>query len=545
MPVNSNSVAYLDGQVEAMKTERQSFIQHYKDLSEHIMPRKGRFMTEDRNRGDKRKYNTIINSVATRALRTATAGMFSGVASPSRPWFMSQTEDTDLMEFGPVKVWLHELDTTFRTILNRSNFYNMMPVKLLELLLFGTGAMSHVDDADVVARFYTHTAGSYMIGQNDRYQIDRFAREMEMTASQLVTQFGIDNVSALVKGAFERGEYHTWHKVRQLIEPNPNFDPDALDAEFKRFRSTYWENGATRDKRLSVSGFDEFPVYVTRWSVTGEDIYGTDCPAMTSLGDIRGLQIEEKRKAQAIDKLVNPPLHGPASVRNIPVQSLAGGLNIYDAQGSQDLKPVYQVDPRLNELRQDMNSVESRIEKAFFVDLFLAISNMEGVQPRNQLELSQRNQERLLQLGPVLERLQSEFLDQLINRLFAQVMRAELLPEVPEELEGQELNIRYVSSLAMAQRAVATGPIERVAGFVQGLSQTHEDVIDKFNADQAVDEYAELSGAIPTIIVPDDEVAAIREARAQQQAAAEQLAQEAAGADIAKTQVETAEKIDE
>jgi hypothetical protein len=529
-----------------MKTERQSFIQHYKDLAELVMPRKGRFFTENRNRGDKRQYNKIINSVATQALRTASNGMFSGVSSPSRPWFVSETDDMDLMEFGPVKIWLNDVDLLFRNILSRSNFYNMMPVKLMEVLLFGTGAMSHVDDAETLARFYTHTAGSYMIGQNDRYLVDRFAREIEMTTSQLVNQFGLENVSATVKSHFERGEFHKWHKVRQLIEPNPAFDEDALDSQFKRFRSTYWEVGsADRKKKLSVSGFDEFPVYVTRWSVTGEDIYGTDCPAMTSLGDIRGLQIEERRKAQAIDKFVNPPLQGPPSIRNIPVQSLAGGLNIYEAAGTQTLAPVYQVDPRLNELRADMAAIENRINQAFFVDLFLAISNMEGVQPRNQLELSQRNQERLLQLGPVLERLQSEFLDPMINRLFAQAIRADILPPIPEELEGTELNIRYVSSLAQAQRAVASGPIERLAGFVQVMAQTHEDVIDKFDADQAVDEYAELTGVIPTIVVPDDAVQEIRTIRAQQQQAEQEIALQQAGAEIANTTADTASKIEE
>lgn len=542
-----NSVAYLDRQLGAMETEFSSFIPHYKDLADFIQPRKGRFFTQDRNKGD-RRYNNIINSVATQSLRTAQAGLLSGVASPSRPWFSSETVEADLMEFAPVKIFLDQLDKLFRSILNQSNFYNMTPVMFAELLLFGTGAMSHVDDFKDVARFYTHTAGSYMIGQNDRYEIDRFARKFEMTVSQIVDQFGLDNVSTAVKASYDRGDYHQWIKVNQLIEPNPNFTNDNDLSEFKQFRSTYWEGGSSNSdnraaKVLSRKGFDEFPVYVPRWSVTGEDIYGTDSPAMTALGDIKGLQIEERRKAQAIDKLVSPPLHGPATVRQVPVQSLAGGLTIYDAGGNNELKPIYQVDPRLNEMRADMAAIESRIEKAFYNDLFLAISNMEGVQPRNQLELTQRNQERLLQLGPVLERLQSEFLDQMLNRLFSQVQRAELLPDIPEELEGQDLKVKYVSSLAMAQRAVATAPIERTAAFVAGLAELYPDVTDKFDADQAVDEHSRLNGTIPTIIVSDDQVADIREARAQAMAKQQAQQEAAANQQLLKTGSETAKNI--
>ncbi|MEN8146330.1 MAG: portal protein, partial [Campylobacterota bacterium] len=107
------------------------------------------------------------------------------------------------------------------------------------------------------------------------------------------------------------------------------------------------------------------------------------CPAMTSLGDIKGLQIEEKRKAQAIAKMVNPPLHGPASLRDKPISSIPGGASTYDTgQGQEKLSPIYQTDPRVQELMLDIEKVEGRIDKAFFVDLFMAISNMEGIQPK-------------------------------------------------------------------------------------------------------------------------------------------------------------------
>ncbi len=315
-----DSIAYLDKQLGAMKTERSTFIDQYRDLSNFVQPRKGRFFVQDRNKGD-RRWSNIINSVATQSLRSSVAGLFSGVASPSRPWFATETLDHELMEFGPVKIFLNELDNLFRNILNRSNFYNMTPVMMSELILFGTGAMSHVDDFENVARFYTHTVGSYMIAQNEKYEIDTFAREIQMTTHQMVSRFGLDKVSIRVQDAWNKGDYHTWFNVSQLIEPNKKTDDSLFESKFKKFRSVYWEPGNVHGKKLSEKGFDEFPVYVPRWSVTAEDIYGTDCPAMTALGDIKGLQIEERRKAQAVDKMVSPPLHGPVAVRTVPVQS--------------------------------------------------------------------------------------------------------------------------------------------------------------------------------------------------------------------------------
>ena len=507
--------------MKALKQERQSFDAHAKDLAQNIQPRRGRFLTSDRNKGGKR-HQFIINSHATWALRTARTGLFAGVMNPARPWFRYRTDDPDLMEFGPVKVWLNQVEMLHRDIFDEGNLYNMAPTMLGELMLFGTGCMLHVDDFDDVARFYTQTFGSYVIAQNARQQVTTLGREYEQTVEQLVKQFGLGNVSQTVRDQWDQGTYDTWHPVVHVIEPNPNFDPRRPGSRFKAWRSVkYQPNNSDKDKFLSRGGLDRFPAYCPRWEVTGEDIYGTDCPAMTSLGDIRGLQIEEKRKAQAIAKMVNPPLKGPASLRGKPVASTPGGLTTYDTgQGQEKLSSVYTTDPRIQELMLDIEKVEGRIDKAFFVDLFMSISNLEGVQPKSEFQLSQVNQESLIQLAPTLGRVHGEFLERMVDRLFDQTVQADILPEAPPELQGKELKVEFISSLAQAQHAVAVGDIERFFAFISNLAQIpgYENVTDKGDADQAVDVYGHLSGTPARLVVPDDKV----EERRQERAEAEQ-----------------------
>jgi hypothetical protein len=521
---DENKRDYYERRKGDMKLERESFLPHYKELSENISPRRGRFEITDRNRGTKRHKN-IINSTGTQALATARAGMFAGVMSPTRPWFDLATPDREMMKFMPVKVWLRDVAQRMRQVFNAGNLYVMAPSMIGELLQFGTGCMTHVDDEDNVARFYTHTAGSYLISQNDRYEVDTLVREFEMTAEQLATKFGIDNVSQAVKTAIDKNNLSAWFPVTHFIEPNDDFRDGNPLAKYKSFKSVHYEPAQQdKNKLLKVSGFDEFPAYVPRWGLTGEDIYGTDCPGMTTLGDVKQLQIQEKRKAQAIDKMVNPPLTGPASVRNVPVSSLPGGLTIYDGDSSRNkLESLYAVNINLADLREDMMKVEKRIDNAFFVDLFLAISNMEGIQPRNELELSERNAERLLQLGPVLERMQGEFLDLLVGRTFNQMIKADLLPPPPPEIEGQELKIDYISSLAQAQRAVDTRSIDKLTTFTGGLMSVGLSDGKKFNGDKAIDEYAVLVGTPPELIADDKDIAAQREQEAQLAAQAQQL----------------------
>jgi hypothetical protein len=539
-PLDRNSKKYFERRRSALDLERQSFIAHYKELSEHVRPRKGRFETEDRNRGTReRKHKAIINSAGTKALRTATAGLVAGVMSPTRPWFALDAGDPALLEFQPVKIWLDQAERLIRAIFNASNLYSMAPTMLSELLLFGTGCMSHLDDFEDVARFFTHTAGSYMISQNERYEVDTMIREFQMTTEQMVTMFGLKAVSPKVSTAFANGNLSLWFDVVQIIEPNPNAITGPRFADQMPFRSVFYEPGGDgaleTDGVLLIKGFEEFPVYAPRWDVTGEDIYGTDCPGMQALGDIKGLQIQERRKAQAIDKMVNPPLKGPASLRNVPIESLPGGVTLYESdQNPEGLQPIYTVNPQINDLVNNMQVTERRIGETFFNDLFLAITNMEGIQPRNQLDIQSRNEERLLQLGPVLERIQGDFLTKVVERTFNQALRANIMPDAPPELEGRELDVKFISSLAIAQRTAAIGPIQQLVQFVGGMGQLVPTALDKFDADQAIDEFAEAVGAPAKLVKPDEDVAATRQARAQQQQRQQMAELAATGASAVK-----------
>ncbi len=518
---------FFEKRRSALDLERSTFVPTWKELSEYLTPRRGRFFISDRNKGDKR-YRAIINSRATQAIKQARAGIVAGIMSPSRPWYGLATEDPALMDIQEVRVWLDQVRARMNTVFNRSNLYNTAPIMVGELLTFATGAMSHLDDDETVARFQAHTVGSYLIGQDDRGEVDTFVREYEMQISPMIKAFGYDNCSDFVKRCYDNGKYDEWAPVVNYVGDNPSRDFNRAGSKYKLISSCYYEPGnKNQDQFLRESGFDEFPVYVPRWDLTGEDVWGTDCPGMVALGDVKQLQLEEKRKAQAIEKMVNPPLKGPTSLRNVPVSALPGGLTIFDAeQGRNSLEPIYQVDPRITELKDDMAQIEKRINEAFFVDLFFAITQMEGIQPRNQLELTQRNQERLLQLGPVLERLQSEFLSKLIERTFNQLARKNLLPPVPEVLDGQPLKVDFVSSLAMAQRSAEVDGINRMRLYVSELVQSgFPEAIDKFDADQSIDKMSLIMGVPAEIIRSDEAVAQRREARlqeAQQQAEQQQ-----------------------
>tara|TARA_R110002050_G_scaffold247646_1_gene385409 strand:- start:782 stop:1459 length:678 start_codon:yes stop_codon:yes gene_type:complete len=203
-------------------------------------------------------------------------------------------------------------------------------------------------------------------------------------------------------------------------------------------------------------------------------------------------------------------------------------------QGNQGgFRPTYEVNPRLGELQQDIAETQYRIQQGFYADLFQMMTQSDRRQITAR-EIDERHEEKLLMLGPVLERLHTELLNPLIDRTFNIMARNDLLPPAPEELGGVTLKVEYISVMAQAQKAIGTGAIERLAGFVGNMAATKPDVLDKFDADQSVDEYAEMLGVPPKIVVPDDVVQQMRQARQEQMEQQQMMEQASMGAQAAK-----------
>ena len=97
--------------------------------------------------------------------------------------------------------------------------------------------------------------------------------------------------------------------------------------------------------------------------------------------------------------------------------------------------------------------------------------------------------------------------------------------------------------LAQAQRAVATNSIDRFITSLGMVAQVRPEVLDKFDPDRWADVYADALGIDPQLIVPGEQVALIRQqrAQAQQQAQQAQAMEQMAGAAQKLGSVDTAQ----
>ena len=516
-----------------LRSERATWWSHWQEVTTYLLPRNGRYFEQDRNKGH-RRHNSIYDNTGTRALRTLGAGMMAGATSPARPWFRLGTADPDLNKYPPVQLWLADVTERMQLVFQKSNTYRTLHGIYEELGAFGTAGSIVLPDSKNAIHHYPVTIGEYAIASDYQGRVNTLYREFQKTVGEVVREFGYNKCSTSVKNLYDRGSLDQWITLVHAIEPRDDMERDfsKKDNMNMKYKSCYFEIGGDGEDVLRESGYRDFPAIVPRWGIAGGDVYGNS-PGMEALGDIKQLQHEQLRKAQGIDYQTKPPLQVPSYLKNRDVDSLPGGVTFIDGQQGK-IETAFNVNLNLQHLLQDIQDVRGRINSSFYADLFLMLANATDTR-MTATEVAERHEEKLLMLGPVLERLHNELLDPLIDNTFNRMIEAGLVPPAPEELQGMDLSVEFVSMLAQAQRAIGTNSVDRYTSSMGMIAQMKPDVLDKFDSDKWANEYAEMLGISPELVVADKEVARIRQERAKaQQAMAQREAQQQAADNMAK-----------
>lgn len=541
-----------EGRLLGLRVNRYSYWVHWRELADYELPRRYKWLITPNQQSRGSPINQhILDSTGTLAARNLASGMMSGISSPTRPWFKLKIHHIDSTQTSPISLWLAEVERLMMLVFQESNFYTGMATVYFDLVVFGTAAMLIYEDFEDVIICFNPGLGEYYVDNDGQFRPRIFYREFTLTVAQTVERFGIENVSPNVRKLYEEGAAHLTREliIAHAIEPNDKRE-FGIPSHFK-YREVYWEWGGSTSPQggaasptgfLRKRGFHEAPHIVVRWDLVANDAYGRS-PGMDALPDIKQLQLETRRKAQAIDKHVNPPLVADIQLKNQPASLLPGGITyvsgLIQSGAKGGMSPIYTVQPELQGITEDINEIRQRIKDTFFNPLFQTASQYETRSNVTAVEWDMRKAESLVMLGPVLERVQNELLSPVIERTFAIMSRAGILPPPPREIAGANINIEYVSMLATAQAAAATSGIERLLQIAGGLAGVDPAVMDNIDIDFALDKYSSLMNNDPRIIRSPEQLAMIRQMRQQQQQAQQQAEMAEKMAQGAKTLSET------
>lgn len=524
--------------LSALRLARQPWWEHWRELADFYLPRRYVWLQSPQEATRvKTKNPYILDGTGTTAARTLASGMMNGITSPARPWFRlrmtGQNEDLDHAS----RVWLDDVGKRMMLVMQESNFYRSMAELYLDLVVFGTGATMIYEDDDSVIHCYNPALGEYYLAQDHRLRVNTFAREFTYTVQQCVAMFGLENVSQTVRDAYnlQGAALQRQIKITQLIEPNDQKEA-GVAAAFP-FRQYYWEESGTgagsEATVLDLRGFYDFPVIAPRWELLANDAYGSS-PAMDALPDVIQLQLETKLKAQGLDKMVKPPVIADVQLQHKPTALMPNGVTYVHGVNNVGVKPIYTVNPPLAEMSADILDIRQRIREIFHNPLFNMISQLDTV--RSAAEIDARREEKLVLLGPVLERFENEALDPAIRRIYSIMERKGLLPEAPRQISGGNLEIQYVSILSTAQSAVSAVPTERFLQVIGGLAEIYPEGLDIPNFDETIRGYADAIGVRAKDLNS-------RETTQQKRAARARAADEKAGLEAAGQLVQGAETL--
>lgn len=513
-----------------LKDKRVSYESNWKDIRDYLFPAHGFFEGDqpDKKRSD--KYAKVIDPTAAICLRIFAAGIRAGMNNPASRWFKLESSDPDKNKYEPFKDYFERVEMQLYKQLAKGGYYNATYNIYLEEGSFGTGCLFMSPDWENVITFSAATAGEYWIDNGPDGRVNTLHRGIWMTARNMEKMFGKDKLSTPVINALENNDIFKMFYVIQIIEPREDRDVTRIDVLNMQYKSVYYEPGNAQDI-LGESGYYYKPMAVPRWDLVGPYAWG-DGPGDEILRQTKMLQEMNMSKLKAEHLRTDPPVVGPTSLRKKGMNTLPGGKNYVDSDKPSQFGPLFNVNYDPASAVEGINDVRQIIERSLYTDLFIMMLEKPNM---TATEIIERKEEKMFALGPAVTKQTTELHEPAIEFAYECALRRGLLPPAPPELEGEELKIEYVSSLAMAQKL---SDFQRVKAYINvglELGSVRPDALDKLDVDNIMDEIANMTGISFKCNHSAEEVAAIREARAQQEQAMMEMEQQSAQAQNMKT----------
>jgi len=521
-----------------LKSEYSDQRSSHESIAAQMCPWRGRFTQKTRANKQVTEQNAVYDSTAVRAHRGMGAFLMGGGSSPARNWFRLKPPDPRLEEVYSVRAFFAEAARRMRFVMSRSNVYQALHNAYEEISAFGTACVLMERNFDTVVHLHTLTVGSYFLATSPLGVVNCVYREFEMTVGQIVAEFGLENVTQEIRHQYDEGMLETTHTVTHAVEPREDRLMDKLDQLNMRFRSVYFLQGERRDNRtrgiLREGGYKTFPYLVPRWSVTDLNSWGSG-PGHEVLPHAKRLQKMQFAMGEAVAFGAKPPLQGPPGLTQKDIKLRPGGYTPVANGANQKIESMFKVNLDVVALSDQIERTQDQISRALYNDLFMLLMNSRRA--KTATEVDEMHEEKMLMLGPALERLHNELLRPLVERVFGYMEEAGLLPAVPSELQGVPLQVEFVSMLQQLQQASGVVTLERFLSMVSAGGGAFPEMLDIVDADNVARDYADMLAIEPDNLRDPNDVAAIRQARAEaqsQQAQAEaQAVQAGAMRDVA------------
>lgn len=512
-------VKQLFTHLEGQRTKR---LAQQREIGEYILPSRGLFNGEDK---EGLRNKRLFNNAAQRALRKAAAGMTQAITPSSEAWFRHAFMHRADREVTGANEYVDAVDAMIRRFLSAGGFYQAIHTFNKELLGFGCALLGCEGSARTLVRCFCQTCGTYSVALDEERNLTGVARRLSMTAESLADRFGKDKLSESVISKLDEEPYASVDVCHVVIK-RAERDDAKRDRRNMPYASYWYEANGT--EFLEVSGFMEMPFFFTTWE-DARGIYGTG-PGDEALSDQKGIESWELRKSMGIEKMIDPPLYAPGMLKR-HISTGPGAINSASSFSSgESLKPVYEVNfgTAVQHVQEEVNQIAMRLDDVMMANIFANMSLETRPAGMTMTEYMDRRRRSAELMGPTVSSYEPRILTPLIERVFGILDRAGVLPIPPEGLSPwATLDVSYQSPMAQMLEQAGAVAIQQFIEIAMPIIQNSPEASDKLIWDQMLDELSQRIGVPASVIRSDEQVAAIRQQRAEAQAAQQQAAMEA------------------
>lgn len=359
----------------------------------------------------------------------------------------------------------------------------------------------------------------------DRYGVpNTFLRPFTLSAAQAVADYG-DRVSARIKAAAADPRQMD-QRFRFVMMVSPRGDVGSRPGVLGSPYASVHVETETRQV-VKEGGFYDFPIVDFRWLPEPTQEWG-EGPFQKALTDIKTINAMAKNELIASQQAVNPPLlmanAGIMTRPNAAPGSVTmGGI----APNGQRLVDTMFTGQRLDFASTVLAMKREQLKEATYINLFqVLVKNPQMSATEAMLRADEKGE----LLGPAGTRLQQS-LSRMVDREMNILARKGLYD--PKSFYAPPRSVKNVKEMV---KPAMGGPLARLrkAKEVKGtmdllnilspLAQVKPDVVDRINPDRTIDGLSERLGVPREFLNTDEELAAIRQERAEQNELAQQAA---------------------
>lgn len=512
--------------VETLKGERITLETLWQEIASSSSPRKAqiqRITTPGSEVDEMAMYDMTLGQ----ASLVEAAGMMSNITPGTDRWCAFTAPEWLKTQRGEdvAASYYEQISNITIQLLAASNFYTEIHESYLNRNDFGTCCLWASEGRRTALNFRSCQIKEFLFAEDDEGFVDTVFRQFELTARQALQQFGSDPLPTQVReAASDPKRCDTKFTFIHCVYPRSDMErtPGARDGRNKPVASVYVSKQG--ETIVSEGGFDEMPYAVSRYLRRDDSVWGYG-PAEFCLPTVRQLNLLEQNLDILSEVSANPRLLIPSSLAG-NVDLRAGGVTIFD-ESTRELPREWMTGGRYDIGKDRVDDKRAFVKQAFHNDLFQMFSGLE--REITAYQAMQMVNEKLDSFGPTFLLLTTELLTPVLQRVYGVLQRGGYFPPPPPEIVVETPGgfaypvpaVSFNSKFALAMKAAQNRSFVEVQQLLQPLLAIDPTVVDNFDLDKASRGVARNTGYPDDWIRKEEEVAGLREQRAQQQQAAQ------------------------